>query len=321
MNRTEITIRQQIEAMGCQDFEIGIRDVASGRMILKTWSSEEISKSVGYLKHSNAQNSDIYIRPAPSQNQNLVLMDDLDKTRLTELIHDGLTPSLVIETSPKNFQTWIKIPEIDQQTRTAVGKFLAKRYGADPNSTDWRHFGRLAGFTNRKPNRTLKDGRQPWVYLRLARGEPALKGAELVETVRKELESQPKPPRPDFMVGRVIDHNPKQVFERVYRSSIMKNGDASKADFAAACILLRNGFDSNTTAQVMADCSPELKDRKKGHVEDYCHRTVKSAYKTIGRVEEVPKKSYEALNLPINTSQMVSPAQNLQTTIPYGRKN
>lgn len=320
MDRTEIAIRQQISAMGCQDFELGVRDVASGRMILKTWTSEEIVKSIGYLKHSNAQGSDVYIRPAPTPSQKLVLMDDIDKSKLKILIRDGLTPTLVVETSIENFQAWIKIPEVDQITRTAVGKYLAKRYQADPNSTDWRHFGRLAGFTNRKPNRKLDNGRQPWVYLRLATGEPAPKGGELIEAVRKEMEKQPKPKEPNFTAGRAVDDNPKQVFERVHRSSIMKNGDISKADFAAAAILLKNGFDQATTAQVMAECSPEIRDRKKGHVENYCKRTVEAASKTVGTVREVPKKSYEALNLSINTSQMASHAQNFQTTMPYGRE-
>ena len=39
---------------------------------------------------------------------------------------------------------------------------MAARYGGGPKSIDWRHFGRLAGFTNRKPQYADKAGRYPF---------------------------------------------------------------------------------------------------------------------------------------------------------------
>jgi RepB DNA-primase from phage plasmid len=33
---------------------------------------------------------------------------------------------------------------------TRAAKALVERFGVDPSSADWRHFGRLAGFTNSK---------------------------------------------------------------------------------------------------------------------------------------------------------------------------
>ena len=42
---------------------------------------------------------------------------------------------------------------------------MAARYGGDPNSIDWRHFGRLAGFTNRKPQYVDKAERYPFVKI------------------------------------------------------------------------------------------------------------------------------------------------------------
>jgi hypothetical protein len=40
---------------------------------------------------------------------------------------------------------------------------LAARYGADLASAEWRHMGRLAGFTNRKLDRRQDNGLPPWV--------------------------------------------------------------------------------------------------------------------------------------------------------------
>ena len=42
---------------------------------------------------------------------------------------------------------------------------MAARYGGGPNSIDWRHFGRLAGFTNRKPLYVDKAGRYPFIRI------------------------------------------------------------------------------------------------------------------------------------------------------------
>jgi hypothetical protein len=44
------------------------------------------------------------------------------------------------------------------------------RLGGDRGSCDWRHFGRLAGFTNQKKERQLENGLQPFVRLQHCNG-------------------------------------------------------------------------------------------------------------------------------------------------------
>ncbi|HEX8896722.1 MAG TPA: DNA-primase RepB domain-containing protein, partial [Terriglobales bacterium] len=48
-------------------------------------------------------------------------------------------------------------------------KQLAHTYGGDLASTDWRHLGRLAGFTNQKLERRTPSGSAPWVKVLEAR--------------------------------------------------------------------------------------------------------------------------------------------------------
>jgi hypothetical protein len=84
---------------------------------------------------------------------------------------EGFAPALVIETSPTNFQEWLnhgRLLEAELSTRAA--KKFAERFGGDPSSADWRHFGRLGGFTNPKPERQLSSGLQPFARLRSAAG-------------------------------------------------------------------------------------------------------------------------------------------------------
>jgi hypothetical protein len=56
-------------------------------------------------------------------------------------------------------------PRWNPPLATAAGKQLARIYGGDLASTDWRHLGRLAGFTNQKPERRIPGGYAPWVKI------------------------------------------------------------------------------------------------------------------------------------------------------------
>ena len=84
----------------------------------------------------------------------------------------GFQPAVVVETSPGNFQVWLNHGRIlsDRTFSTQAAKELARRFGGDPSSADWRHFGRLAGFTNQKPKRRLQSGLPPFVRLRECEG-------------------------------------------------------------------------------------------------------------------------------------------------------
>ena len=80
-------------------------------------------------------------------------------------------PCVVLQTSPGHLQAWIHVSALPLQSAvaTAIGKHLARLYGGDSASTDWRHLGRLAGFTNQKPQRRTVSGHAPWVKIVHAR--------------------------------------------------------------------------------------------------------------------------------------------------------
>jgi hypothetical protein len=99
---------------------------------------------------------------------------------------EGFQPAAVVETSPNNFQVWLNHGEILSAARsTAAAKQLAERFEGDPSSPDWRHFGRLAGFTNPKPERQLASGLRPFARLRSAKGRVYSRAAEFLVSVGK----------------------------------------------------------------------------------------------------------------------------------------
>ncbi len=124
---------------------------------------------IKWLRRENARGAHIYIRAAGTHSPSLI--DDLTVEAIDRMKAEGFEPAVVVETSPNNFQAWLnhgKVLEAEMSTRAA--KHLAECFGGDPSSADWRHFGRLAGFTNQKPARRLDNGLAPFVQLRKYRG-------------------------------------------------------------------------------------------------------------------------------------------------------
>jgi hypothetical protein len=131
----ERLVRAQLRAMGCERFDLGIRRGA-GEMILREGQGAiEIEGAIKWLRHENGKGAHIYIRPAGTHS--LSLVDDLTAYAIDQMKADGFEPTVVVETSPSNFQAWLnhgQILEASMSTRTA--KHLAERFGGDPSSAD-----------------------------------------------------------------------------------------------------------------------------------------------------------------------------------------
>jgi len=163
-------IHRQLCAMGYGLFDLGVFR-PDGRMLLREgWKSERVEAALNWLRHENARGAHIFIRPHGVHT--LSLIDDLNSEAIIRMIEDGFQPALVVETSPGNFQVWVNHGRVlsGRGLSTLAAKELARRFGGDPSSADWRHFGRLAGFTNQKPKRRLENGLQPFVRLYECRG-------------------------------------------------------------------------------------------------------------------------------------------------------
>jgi hypothetical protein len=179
----ERLVRVQLRAMGCQRFDIGIRRDAGEMILREGQGAPEIEATIKWLRHENAKGAHIYVRPAGIHG--LSLIDDLSAEAIERMKAEGFEPAVIVETSPNNFQAWLnhgQVLEVPISTRAA--KELAERFGGDPSSADWRHFGRLAGFTNPKRERQLPSGLRPFARLRSATGRAYSKAAEFLAGIR-----------------------------------------------------------------------------------------------------------------------------------------
>jgi RepB DNA-primase from phage plasmid len=185
----ERLVRVQLRAMSCERFDLGIRRDA-GEMILREGQGAiEIEEAIKWLRHENGKGAHIYIRPAGTHS--LSLIDDLTADAIERMKADGFEPAVVVETSPDNFQVWLNHGQVLEATMsTRAAKHLAERFGGDPSSADWRHFGRLAGFTNPKRERQLPSGMRPFARLRSAKGRVYSHAAEFLGRISEDEQQQ-----------------------------------------------------------------------------------------------------------------------------------
>lgn len=288
VDRTLQAVRHQLKAMDCDSYEVGIRNGKTGQMMNRIWTATEIEENLGYLKRMNAKGEDIYIKPAPSKNGRFVLVDDVEQAQLDEMTAKGFEPALIVETSPNNHQAWVKIPTATQQERSQAAKILAIGFHGDKNSADWNHYGRLAGFTNRKPEHADAVGRSPYVLVRDSKGREASNGGALLTLAREFVaknhdneitavlqdheKNQPQPydgfEKLKYWYRGFVDHL-KERFQDAF--------DFSRADWRASLSLLGKGHETRVVADVVRECSPGIEIRKGVGVDDYVTNTVYKA--------------------------------------------
>jgi hypothetical protein len=287
-DRTAVAVRQQITAMGSQLFEVGLFKPDAGPtesvMIPRIWDTDQVIKSVSWLRRQNYEGRNIYIRPRGEHD--LSMVDDLTMSAVTAMREAGYAPAAVVETSPGNYQAWMKhANRVNKEISTAAARTLAEKFGGDRGAADWRHFGRLAGFTNRKAKYLdASTGLYPFVRLIEARGEVYLEADRFLTGVQNEVERQ----RADRKrlrqeIARTAPARSKDLKNvEAFRADARYGGDGTRIDLAYAVYAFSRGA---TAAEVEAairsrDLSHKGNERRQ---KDYVERTIKKALASIDR--------------------------------------
>ena len=230
---TEAQVAAQLRAMRAERFELlllVLGDEREGSML--TLTSEGILSRLSWLKARNANGVNVNIRPTSSH---LILLDDLRGSEIDRMRKEGFVPSVVVETSPNNFQAWLDCGvDLNEVEATIAPQLLALRFQSDVAAAGRRHAGRLAGFTNRKASRRLPNGLYPFVRLHHARASVFPKAKALREETKGEIERRiielaaPAPPVPLWRTPA------KQKSIVDFHGDPRYGGDLSRADYAFA---------------------------------------------------------------------------------------
>lgn len=288
MDKTLEAVRRQIAAMGCDVFEVGLfkpEAVSEPIMLPRTWDSEALMRSVPWMRLQNRNGRNVYIRPRGEHN--LTLVDDLKADAVAAMRREGFSPALVVRTSPGNHQVWLKHPaQLDKELGTAVARALAERFGGDRGAADWRHFGRMAGFSNRKIKYCdFATGLYPFVLLLEAEGKVYPEAGRFLARVSAELDQKRESRK--RLVERAASRSPSTgptALKTIdaFRSNARYGGDGNRIDLAYAIYAFAHGVEATEVAAAIRSRDMSHKGNERRQAE-YVERTVKKALDAIER--------------------------------------
>ena len=303
LNLTMQAIRRQLAAMPHDLYLVRLIHSQTRRAFPgeRLWTAAQLTHpaTVRFLRVRNREGCDVYIHPfAENRNPGYILVDlDCTDPAVVETMRAvGHEPCVVLQTSPGNLQAWVHVSAtpIEAAVASQIGKQLAHLYGGDLGSTDWRHLGRLAGFTNRKPQRRNRRGDSPWVKVRHAHNGLASQSAALLETAERawdgpsNLAQSPHLPLtavpPTRAAGTAATVAAATVYAGwLHRLRILERfpqPDWSIADKWIAKELLLRGTPAPQVVTILRDGSPGFP-RQHSCPDDYLRRTLACAAREL----------------------------------------
>lgn len=280
MVQTSEFVRKQIEAMKSDVFELGLFTLATegkdAEMLPRAWDAEALLRSIAWLRLENMRGRNIYIRPQGEHH--LSLVDDLSKSAIERMKVEGFAPAAIVETSPQNFQAWLNHGErLTREVGTAVARALASRFQGDTKAADWRHFGRLAGFTNQKEKHRQSNGLFPFVRLTESTGAVYSEAGRFVTEIREQCERDRNSRRNRAVAfARVpLKGDPEKSID-AFRQNPAYGGDGTRIDLAYALYALSRGASIGEVAAAIRtrDLSHKGSERRQG---EYVERTIRKA--------------------------------------------
>jgi hypothetical protein len=307
-------IRRQLAAMPHDLYLVRLIHCATRRAFPgeRLWTAAQLIKeaTVRFLRLRNREGCDVYIQPyAENHNAGYILLDldHADPDVLQRMRANGHEPCVLLQTSPGHLQAWIRVSTLplEWQLASAIGKELARAYDGDLASTDGRHLGRLAGFTNQKLRRRQRNGLAPWVRVLHAQLGWAAQRTALVEAAARRATGAPSSRSAVGVLSapgaqeRMTSCPPEAACRQIYRAWLYRlripqrfpQTDWSIADKWIAKEWLQRGVSRTVVATMLREGSPGF---PRGHAdpEDYIRRTLARA------LGELQGRAFPALRAP-----------------------
>jgi hypothetical protein len=294
-------IHCHLAAMPCERYLIRLIHHHSRKPLpgSRLWTASQLGQEsiVKFLRARNRDGYDVYFQPYAFRSNAGYILVDLDQAEPGVLIAmraQGHQPCAMVETSPGHLQAWVHVSTqaLPPAVATAVGRQLARLYRGDPASSDWRHVGRLAGFTNQKPQRRLSSGLAPWVKLLYAAPNLAGSSDSLLQSAQRLLplvSTRPTPtvqhalhPTPTLPVVAAAGATTlyQTWLRRLCLPQRFPHLDWSIADLWIAKNLLCSGVPGDEVKTILRQGSPGFP-RRHADPEDYLHRTLARARTAI----------------------------------------
>jgi hypothetical protein len=249
-------------------------------MLLRSWDGETLLRSVPWLRLQNRDSWHIYIRPEGEHE--LSLVDDLTSEAVSAMKLGGFDPAVLVQTSPGNYQAWLRHGErLEREVSTAAARALAEKFGGDKGAADWRHFGRLGGFSNRKASyQDVMTGLYPFVRVIEAEGRVYPAAGVFVAEIRQQAERRNQERARFGLSGIGADSGSLRTIE-AFRADARYGGDGNRIDLAWAIHALSHGANEDEVAAAIRsrDLSKKGTQRRQ---DEYVERTLRQAARRLG---------------------------------------
>ncbi|WP_315836141.1 DNA-primase RepB domain-containing protein [Bradyrhizobium prioriisuperbiae] len=308
-------VRRQVQAFACPAFEVGIippkhrADLKPERTRRFTAAQLTENRTIAWLKRMNTLDRDIFVRPAALDDERrspLVFVDDLSADQVAQMKSAGLPLAIEVESSPGRFHGWCRVAgdPITRAEAQHLARELSRRFGGDPGAASWNQYGRLAGFTNRKKERRSERRGAPFAKLHASTGDIAPAGPKLLSEVRATLQQQDQ----NVRAAQNEQYRRARRAEDLQRAAVYLGGarylasaaeafraarsradvrraddgsrDESRADFAAAALMLEQGWEPAHAEAAILEASPNVYERHPD-AGQYARRTVDAARRRI----------------------------------------
>jgi len=108
-DKTKIAMEQHFDALPSERYVIAVKYRDSDQPMLKRQGTRaEVLESLPWIKEQHAKGAEISMRPLDSR---FVVIHNLNQTELEEITKLGLPASVVLETEPGKYQSWIKLTD------------------------------------------------------------------------------------------------------------------------------------------------------------------------------------------------------------------
>jgi RepB DNA-primase from phage plasmid len=291
-------IQRQLAAMPCELYLVRLIHQPTRRPFpgKRLWTAAQLTDlaAVRFLRIRNREGCDIYMHPwAEDHNAGYILidLDRADPAVLEIMRARGHHPCVVLQSSPGHLQAWIRLSRLPlpPAAATAAARQLARWYGGDTASADWRHLGRLAGFTNQKPARRTPGGHAPWVKIVHAHVVVAPQAEALLESVmssapaglssegtnRADHQTRSEAPAPSLSTAQATAIY-QDCVQRWRIAQRFAPPDWNIVDLWIARHLLQRGTPAAEVEAILQLASPQFP-RRHGNPHDYLRRTVARA--------------------------------------------
>ncbi len=225
------SIRRQLSAMPHELYLIRLIHHQTHRAFPgeRLWTADQLANTatIRFLRARNLRKVAMCIFSPTVESKTQATFSSIWMLRGPSVIADmcanGHDPCVVLQgASPRHLQAWIRLQSRsrsgDRRWRPLPASGWRALMEVMPPAHDWRHVGRLAGFTNQKPARRTLDRYAPWVKLVHARAGLAPSAASLLQSVRQQSVQPPAAPFP--MHWTAADRGPTSPAEatsQIYR--------------------------------------------------------------------------------------------------------